>query len=193
MGLDGTRWDSMGLELNGLNGTQWEWDSMGLNGTQWTQWDSMGLDGTPSHSIAVDGRRDVPAELRLRGGAAHVRLEDGRRRRALLDVVIEERCDLDHARADDGGNPRSTQYGTSSSQSMLIIIAIIAHHPRNQCTSSSQSLHIILAIIALLTRNQRSLDAIIALLTLTSRRAPRGSCAASGAPRRGWRATSCRP
>ena len=176
---------------------------MGLNGTgtQWTQWDSMGLDGTPSHSIAVDGRRDVPAELRLRGGAAHVRLEDGRRRRALLDVVIEERCDLDHARADDGGNPRSTQYGTSSSQSMLIIIAIIAHHPRNQCTSSSQSLHIILAIIAhhpltiiaLLTRNQRSLDAIIALLTLTSRRAPRGSCAASGAPRRGWRATSCRP
>ena len=113
----------------------------------------MGLDGTPSHSIAVDGRRDVPAELRLRGGAAHVRLEDGRRRRALLDVVIEERCDLDHARADEGGNPRSTQYGTSSSQSMLIIIAIIAHHPRNQCTSSSQSLHIILAIIAHHPRN----------------------------------------
>ena len=178
----------------GLDGNQWDWnsmDSMGLNGTQW---DSIALHRS-------DGRRDVPAELRLRGGAAHVRLEDGRRRRALLDVVIEERCDLDHARADDGGNPRSTQYGTSSSQSMLIIIAIIAHHHRNQCTSSSQSLHIILAIIAhhpltiiaLLTRNQRSLDAIIALLTLTSRRAPRGSCAASGAPRRGWRATSCRP
>ena len=82
---------------------------------------------------------------------------------------------------------------SSSSQSLHIILAINAHHPRNHCTSSSQSLHIILAIIALLTRNQRSLDAIIALLTLTSRRAPRGSCAASGAPRRGWRATSCRP
>ena len=130
----------------GLDGNQWDWnsmDSMGLNGTQW---DSIALHRS-------DGRRDVPAELRLRGGAAHVRLEDGRRRRALLDVVIEERCDLDHARADDGGNPRSTQYGTSSSQSMLIIIAIIAHHPRNQCTSSSQSLHIILAIIAHHPRN----------------------------------------
>ena len=199
MGLDGNQWDWNSMDSMGLNGTRW--DSMGLDGTQW-DWNSMdsmgmGLNGTPSQLMG--GATYLPSSAcaaarrtyALRTGGGGGRCLMSLSRNVAISITRELMMEAIRGALNTAHHPRNQC--SSSSQSLHIILAINAHHPRNHCTSSSQSLHIILAIIALLTRNQRSLDAIIALLTLTSRRAPRGSCAASGAPRRGWRATSCRP
>ena len=113
---------------------------MGLNGTgtQWTQWDSMGLHRTPSQ---------------LMGGATYLpssACAAARRTYALRTGGGGGRCLMSLS--------RNVAISITRELMMEAIRGALntAHHPRNQCSSSSQSLHIILAINAHHPRNHRN-------------------------------------
>ena len=127
----------------GLNGTQWDWnsmDSMGLNGTQW---DSMGLHRTPSQLMG--GATYLPSSAcaaarrtyALRTGGGGGRCLMSLSRNVAISITRELMMEAIRGALNTAHHPRNQC--SSSSQSLHIILAINAHHPRNHCTSSSHN------------------------------------------------------